>query len=93
MSTTHFERSRTIDEHIEWWTDRVERRMLGNVRHAKGHKTGPPKEVWNRKIRAQFLRGAWAIDPDYPAEQEADKLERAIAAARGNPSRFRIELG
>jgi hypothetical protein len=86
---THPERGRTINAHIEWWADHVERRMLGNVRHAKGHNSGRPKEVWNR---AQFLRYIWAKAPDYPGEELADKFEQALAAARGNPARFRRQV-
>jgi hypothetical protein len=80
---------RVVREHKEWWADHVERRMLGNVRRAKGYKTGPPKEVWNR---AQFVRGLVAAAPDYPAAELADKFEQAIAEARGNPASFRRRL-
>jgi hypothetical protein len=87
MSTTQHG---LVRRHVEWWADHVERRMLGNARRAKGHNVGPAKPPWSR---ARFLSYLWANAPDYlGAEELADTFERAIAAARGNPSRFRQEI-
>jgi hypothetical protein len=81
---------RVVGDHVEWWADHVERRLLGNVRRAKGYNTGPPKPAWDR---TKFVRYLAANAPDYgEAAALADKFEAAIAAAHGNPTRFRQEL-
>jgi hypothetical protein len=81
---------RMVANHVDWWADHVQRRLLGNVRRAKGYNTGPPKPAWDR---TKFLRNITVNAPDYgEAAALADKFEAAITAAHGNPTRFRQEL-
>jgi hypothetical protein len=82
---------KVVREQIGWWADRVERRLLGEARRLKGYKTGESKPPWDRE---RFLEQFRARVPGHPDGPElADKFEAALREARGNPTRFRDELG
>jgi hypothetical protein len=80
---------RVVRGFVDKWADRIERRMLAEVRRAKGYESGRPRPVWDR---GRFVRGLVAAAPDCPAAELADLFDEAIAAARGNPARFRRQL-
>jgi hypothetical protein len=81
LSPADAARHRTVEGHMRRWRDRVARRM-------RARDAGRPP--WNRK---QFLEQFWTDHPGHPGAVEfADIFEAAIAAARGNPSRFEQEL-
>ena len=81
---------RVVREQVEWWADRVERRLLGEARRLKNFKTGESKPPWDRE---RFLEQFQLRAPDYlDPGGLADKFEAALREARGNPTRFRDEL-
>jgi hypothetical protein len=83
-ATTRAER-----DYIKKCANKTEARMLGEVRRAKGYKTGVPRPIWDG---AKFKRGLEAINPDYPSAAAAELYAQAIAQAHGNPSRFRSQI-